>query len=267
MKKFALALLGAVAMVAALSVTAEITGKVQVADTLPLGDAAVREMALQIGLDNPDLTIEIARTPVAEALKALDAGKTDLVLTTEDQLPETYRFRRRYADEVALVVVNSANSRDEFHLSELANIFAGTLGDWKSLNGSAYTFHRFGMTDGSPAETIFRRKVMGERQYAKGLYRKEEARQLLLLVEANPNTIAFIDYPAEALTLGVKAAKVGGIAPTVANLDAGKYPLQRSRVMVFGKKITPAARYFIQEFSRPEFVEKLRENGLYVRNN
>ena len=232
-------------------------------DATPGGDQAAREALLDFANDNRQLAISIHTAPLAEALKALDAGRADLVLAAEEALPENYRLRRRYAAETAVIVVNARNAKDRFSSAELRSIFSGTLGDWQSLNGSVYSLHRYGLVDGKPGEQVFRARVMQDRSYAPELFRRPDTAELLLLTAANPNAIAFCGYPGE-LSTEVKTAAVDGVFPTLENLRTGRYPLMSHRVIVMGKKISPQTLLFIRKLGSAEFADLLRKHGFFA---
>ena len=232
-------------------------------DATPGGDQPAREALLDFANDNRQLAISIHTAALAEALKALDAGRADLVLAAEEALPENYRLRRRYAAETAVIVVNARNAKDRFSSAELRSIFSGTLGDWQSLNGSVYSLHRYGLAEGKPGEMVFRTRVMQDRSYAPELFRRPNTAELLLLTAANPNAIAFCGYPGD-LSTEVKAAAVDGVFPTLDNLRSGRYPLMSYRVVVMSKKVSPQTLLFIRKLGSAEFADLLREHGFFA---
>ncbi len=257
-------LLSAILLAAVFAAGAEApkpTEKLAIVETITGRDNAVHELALRTGIANRELAVELTRANLADALKALDEGRADLVIAYVDQLPAGRRLRRVYAREAALIAVNAENSRKSFSSAELANIFAGTLGDWKSLNGSAFSFHRYGITEEVPGETVFREKVLKERQFA-NTYRRSDPAELMLLVGANPNSIAILPAIAETPPAKVALAAVDGIEPTTENLRNGKYPLYKDRVVVFGPKVSAPARSFIQQFQSADFIDSLKDQHL-----
>ncbi len=260
MKKLLTALLLATAL-AGWAEAPKLAGKLAIVESITGRDDAVHGLALRTGMANHDLTIDISRDDLAGALKALDEGRADLVIAYADQLPPGRRLRRVYAREAALIAVNVANSRKSFSSAELANIFAGTLGDWKSLNGSAFSFHRYGITEEVPGEGVFREKVLKERQFA-NIYRKADPAELMILVGANPNSIALLPAIAETPPAKVALAAVDGVEPTTENLRKGKYPLTRDRAVVFSAKVSDPARFFIQQFQSADFIDDLKDQHL-----
>lgn len=232
-------------------------------DAIAGGDLPAREALLDFADSNRRIEIVIHSASTDDALRALDAGEADLVLAHEDAVPESYRLRRRYAAETAVVVVNAGNGRDHFSVAELRSIFSGTLGDWQSLNGSAYSLHRYGLTDGMPGERLFRSAVMRNRPYASELFRRRGTSELLLLAAASPNAIAFCGYCAD-MPAGVRTAAVDGVFPTVENLRDGRYPLMSYRVVLMGKRVSPQALRFIRRLNSAEFAGQLRRSGFFA---
>ncbi len=238
-----------------------VKGELNIADTIPGGDEAVKKLILQVGLDNVNLAVNLSRMSVNEAVKSLESGKIDIILGYEDLLPERLKMRRRYAAEAAVAAVNVRNSRKDFTVEELCSIFSGNTDSWQSLNGGSFSIHRMGVPDHEAGAEIFKRKVMKERPLDKNLYRKS-AGQLLILTGVNANAIAFMGWTDHKPTMTVREVSVNGISPTEENIKSGKYPLTAFRTAVMGKKISPQTRMFLQMLKSREFVLILREQML-----
>ena len=237
-----------------------LTGVIRISDTTG-GDPAVRENALRFVASHPKLEISIRKAKLADAMAELAKGDCDLVLATESALPADHQFRRRYACEAAILTVNAANPRQQFSRQELSTMFGGQLGDWSSINGSAYTLHLLSVPLGAPGETVFRRLVLKNAAYG-AVFRKKDARELLLLTAANPNAMALTGYPSVEPGPQTKPVAVDGVPPTLENLRNGSYPLLDYRVAAFGNRLSLPAMRFLQSFSSPEFAEALRDHQL-----
>lgn len=240
-----------------------VNGTLNIADTIPYGDQPVKNLALLVNQANPQLAINIGKVKLEEAVKQLEKGEVDLIFAEEHQLPESLRLRRRYAAEVALVIVNTKNTKTNFLIAELHSIFTGSLNDWMTLNGSAYSLHRMGISDEVPGSLLFQRLVLKGRPFPESIYRKADMGQLLVLTAVNANSIAFVGYPDMKPGTDVREVSINGIAPTVANLNNGTYPLMGYRVAVMGKSVSPQARIFLQLLNTPEFTDLLKEDNLY----
>jgi phosphate transport system substrate-binding protein len=60
----------------------------------------------------------------------------------------------------------------------------------------------------------------------------------------------------------IKALRLGGVEPTEANIDAGKYPLVRPFLFVVSAKPRGVAKDFIDWITGPEGRELTRREGL-----
>lgn len=261
MKKLTVGLLALLLCVSALAAGEKITGSLTVIESTTTREHAIHTLALQTALENPGLAINIDRAPLPDALKALEEGRADLVIAYADQLPAGHKHSRAYAREAALIAVHASNSRKSFTAAELADIFSGKLNDWKQLNGSDYSLHRYAVTEEVPGEGLFRDQIMRERPFAK-LYRKSDPAELLILLGANPNAIALLPAIARTTPPDVALAAVDGVAPSTENLGNGKYPLHRDHVIVFGANPSAPARFFIQRLQSADFSDNLKDRNL-----
>lgn len=242
-------------------------GRLHLTDATAGGDVAVRQLAFDFARQHPKLEVTIERQTPAAAQQARRAGETDLILIDEETLGDEAdrKKARRYGAAVALVIVNSGNSKRDFSAGELRKIYAGEYADWTSLNGSAFLLHRLLLQADKPAEQLFRARIMKETPCTEAIYRKPDSQQLLLVAAFNPNTVAVVAYPNRELDDAVLAAAVDGIPPSLENLKNGKYPLCRFRAVLPAADVAPAAaQAFLAAMQGADFRTLLRENELFA---
>ncbi len=241
----------------------ELSGTLNIADAIPGGEPAVRILALTLCRENPKLTVNIRRMNAAEAMDKLAAGEAELIFAEEREVAASSAIRRRYAAEAAIVIVNAKNLKTDFSIPELRGIFTGSVNDWMSLNGSAYSLHRMGVADGVPGAAVFIRMVLDGRPLQEAVYRRDNMAQLLALTAVNANTIAFVGYPDMRPGTDVREVAVNGIVPSDENLKSGRYPLMAYRTAVIGSRLSAPGRAFFQLLKSADFRDSLRDENLF----
>lgn len=240
-------------------------GELRVADTLNGNDLAIRNLALEVGISNPKLKISIDKKSEKEALELLGRGEVDIVLVNDIDSKGKY-IAQPYALEVALVIVNIKNSKNDFSIAELKAIYTSKINNWSTLNGSNYTLHRMGVNSTSSGATVFERIVLGGEAISETVYRKDSLAELLILAAANANTIAFIGYPDLLLGSAIREVAIEGVTPTPANIRSGKYPLVGRRYAIIGDKVNFQTRTFMQLLQSNEFKAMVKEADLMPLN-
>ena len=147
----------------------------RIADTV--GETAVLDavIMLRVRAGKPGTCVQ-DRVTLEHALTGLRAGKYDLVFAYRSELPENLRVRARdYAIEAAMIAVNAVNVRSSFSAKDLAEIFSGWRKTWKTLNGEDFQIHLMRLDDSAGATGIFRRKIMGKREFARAFVRRDGA--------------------------------------------------------------------------------------------
>ena len=235
----------------------------RIADTI--GETAVLDAAvrLRVRAGKPGTCVQ-DRVTLDRALAGLRAGKYDVVLAYRSALPEDLRGRAQdYAVEAAMIAVNAANVRSSFSAKDLTEIFSGWRKTWKTLNGENFQIHLMRLENNAGATEIFRRKIMGDRSFARAFVRRSGA-ELLRMTELYEHAVTLTFRPDAELSTGVKAAAVDGVYPSLENLKNGKYPLADRRVVLMAEKPSPEAAALMEFLRRPEMAAVFADSGLVM---
>ncbi|MEO7100063.1 MAG: substrate-binding domain-containing protein [Luteolibacter sp.] len=93
------------------------------------------------------------------------------------------------------VVVNSSNPVSALTISQLADIFSGTITDWVQVGGSPGPIHLYARDDKSGTYDSFKSLVLGDRPLDKVAKRFEDSLALSDGVASDPAGIGFIGLP------------------------------------------------------------------------
>jgi phosphate transport system substrate-binding protein len=179
------------------------------------------------------------------------------------------------------VVVNPANSRNDFTRAELKAIFTGNQEKWEDGTGVVVLIR-----DGySGTREFFEEKIIGQEEYlpthiavekkGEGMLLKplftnfkppffpliESAEELLFSLSKIRGAIGYLSVgsiPREA-----RAVKIDGVAPTPKNIKSGRYLLSRTPMLVSQGMPTGEAKQFIDFVLSPE-GQKIVERMGYI---
>ena len=126
------------------------------------------------------------------------------------------------------VVVDPANTVDDLSKDELAQIYDGSVKNWKDVGGSDSPIVVIGRESGSGTRTAFEELLSLEDKCA---YSNEldSTGAVMAKVAATPGSIGYVSL--DVLDDTVKAVKLDGVEPSEENIKGGSYFLSRPFVM------------------------------------
>jgi phosphate transport system substrate-binding protein len=170
-----------------------------------------------------------------------------------------------YARTPLVIGVHPSVAEEEISFAGIIDIYRGKKRNWQD-GGDIIVLTR---EPGDSTIEMMTRVVPGFREvYAES---RQEKHWTVILndLEMNktlariPHAIGFSDLG--ALTVErhrIKPLRVNGVAPTLRNIQEGKYPLTKSLMFVFHReKLPPAAREFLAFVRSQEGARILRSNG------
>ncbi len=237
-------------------------GTLRIADAVPGGDTAVRQLALSEALADPALELSIRSSSVGEALRLLASGEVDLVLLERSGVPEEFRGRRMvYAVEALVFYLNSSNPVEGFSQEGVRKLFRAARPVWSEYTLQKETdIQRFAVKPPRPDGLRFRSFFFGDGSRPVGIFELGSAPELVLIVSANPEAVGAALYHPEA-PVAVKAAAVDGVAPTLRTVTAGSYPLSFFREALTAEEPPEPVRNFLEKLRSSAFYELLYDVG------
>jgi phosphate transport system substrate-binding protein len=196
------------------------------------------------------------------ALEAVARGQADLVGTARPADPDTpieanLQFTTVAWDALA-VVVHPRNPVKNLTLEQLRDIYAGRVTDWSALGGTPGAINLYavaGPLDG--VEWSLRRLLFGKgsaRVAAKRWY--INTKQLEDAVAIDPAGIGVTLHSLAAAHKGLFSLRVDGIAPGLATLEDGSYPLP-TRLYVAARRAGPGLPSSVQTAIRArQFIRR-----------
>ncbi len=214
--------------------------------------------------NQPPLAIEIHAHGSSTAFSDLDAGLTDIGMSSRRIKPEeNSKLRERYGDltqpqqEIVLaldalaIIVPPSRALDKLSVAEVAAIFSGEISDWSQLGQAPGAIRLHARDHKSGTWDTFESLVLKphERKLSASALRYESSEQLNKAVLADPQAIGFVGIGhVDGVKLLAIAKQTGGqyIVPQRHAIGTEDYALSRRLYLyVPANTSNPLAREFI----------------------
>jgi phosphate transport system substrate-binding protein len=212
-------------------------------ETLP---EETRMHALEREREDLEETVQCNTTP--NAYYHLIEGHADLIFAfapSKDQEAQAAAKGLQFtltplAREAFVFLVNAQNPVNGLSVDQIRAIYSGKINDWKDVGGFPGEIMPFQREANSGSQTVMEKSVMRGLALREPLMEEEVgAMDMLIRSVANyrnkKNALgySFRFYATQMNdTPGIKLLKIDGVAPTVANIRAGRYPLTETVYMV-----------------------------------
>ncbi len=162
-----------------------------------------------------------------------DIGNSSRALTDEEKAKGL--VENIVAIDGIAVVVDNANTVTSLTKQQLADIYTGKITNWSEVGGNDGSIVVIGREAGSGTRGAFEEILEIEDQcaYAQEL---DQTGAVLTTVSSTPNSIGYVSL--DVLNDTVKAVSIDDVEPTVENIKAGTYSLQRPFVMATNGEIS-----------------------------
>jgi phosphate transport system substrate-binding protein len=155
-------------------------------------------------------------------------------------------------DGIAIIVNNANTALSSLTITQIRDIFAGNVTNWKDVGGSDAHITLVTREAGSGTRTAFQELVMLNKvNITNAAVVQSSTGAIIQTVSGDRNAIGYISYG--SLDSSVKALKVGGVAPSVSTIKDKTYTIQRPFLYVTkGEPTDPVAKAFITYTLSPE---------------
>ncbi len=215
-----------------------------------------------LGLSQRLDDLSVIRAEDSEALlKRLEAKESDAALvrwlpSRLETLPESLHFEP-VAWAAMAVYVHGSNQLTGLSREQLRDVFTGEITGWRTLNGTPYELHRYGIKEGAYGMPDFRTMLVDDQPFAPAMFTVESTEEVLVLVNGTEHGIGF-GWFRVGLPPGAEALAVDGVKPEAQTVRDGSYPL-RWQIGVISRKDDPVwpheAEGLARELERPEAIE------------
>jgi phosphate transport system substrate-binding protein len=145
-------------------------------------------------------------------------------------------------------------------LDQVRAIYAGEIKNWRLVGGRDLPITVITREEGSGTRAAFEALVMDRKRIVASALVQDSTGAVRQMVASDPAAIGYVSIG--LVDTSVKALRLGGVEPTEANIDSGKYPLVRPFLFVARSVQEGLAKDFVAWILGPQGRELTRREGL-----
>jgi phosphate transport system substrate-binding protein len=241
-------------------------GKIVVKGSNTIGEELAPRLIAEFKKDHAGASFELESKATGYGLAALMADQCSIAAASRPPIKDELELAKSRNIELndyvigsysVAVIVNSACGVADLKREQVRDIFTGVIQNWKDVGGSDAPIHIYSRDPVSGTALGFKELAMENKPYASGLKTSTNYNAIAQAVGQDASGIGYCSIELTN-TPGVKVVLIGGVAPTVASINEGKYPY--ARVLHFytnkGKEDTSAKEFidFVQSAKGQEIV-------------
>ncbi|MDO4183489.1 MAG: phosphate ABC transporter substrate-binding protein [Coriobacteriia bacterium] len=213
--------------------------------------------------ENTKVTITYDATGSGTGIECAGNGSADIGLSSRDlKSTETGLTSTTVALDGIAVVVNSGNGVANLTLQQVTDIFTGKITNWKEVGGEDLEIACIGRESGSGTRDGFE-SVTQTTDACKLAQELTSTGAVLTAVANSKNAIGYASVSSVSSQSGVKAVTIDGVECTEANIQNGKYAIQRPFNLITkeGKELSTQAQAFIEFCTSSAASDIIRKAG------
>jgi phosphate transport system substrate-binding protein len=253
------------------SVANSSSGKVTIKGSNTIGEELAPRLIAEYKKDHPGAEFDLQSKGTGSGLWALVGGQCDIAAASRLANNEELQQAQTRGIELTnyaigsysvAVVVNSSCPVADLKREQVRDIFTGAIQNWKDVGGPDGEIHLYIRDPVSGTYLGFRELAMEDKPYATN--RATMSTNYPAIVQAvsqDPHGIGYCSFDLTT-TAGVKPVSIGGVAPTSATVNEGKYPYARMLRLYTNKAKEPSsAKGFIEFVQSTKGQEVLAQTG------
>ena len=216
---------------------------------------------------HPNVQVSVAGGGSGAGIKAAGTGTADIGESSRNILPAEYLLYPTLnlfpiaKDSVAIVVNPSLSNVTDLTFQQTAQIYAGQITNWKQVGGPDHSIDLYTREAGSGTLDAFNTFWMTplSLQIAGTASVKPSNGEMKTAVASDPYGIAYISLG--FVDSSIRALKLGGVEPTIANVNSGTYTPQRVLFVFTKGSPSPLAKVFIDFLQSSQGQQIVQQNG------
>jgi phosphate transport system substrate-binding protein len=187
---------------------------------------------------------------------AANIGMSSRLLTGQ----EKHLYSVTIARDAIAIIINPKNPIQDLSLDQIRQVFSGKIKSWKELGGVSHPIVLVTREEGSGTREAFQKFVMGKEDISLEALVQDSNGAVRQVVASNPNAIGYISLG--LVNDQVKALKISGVEPNLADIENGKYKLVRPFLFIFNEEPAGEAKSFLEFVLSPLAQKLLLKEGL-----
>lgn len=236
------------------------------------GSSTVAPLLLEIGKrfekQNPGVRVDVQSGGSSRGVADARSGLADIGMISRALKPDENDL---VAHSIAIdgigIILHRGNPISSLSDEQIKAIYTGQITRWKELGGKDTRITVVNKAEGRSTLDLFLHHFALKNSEIKAQVVIGDNPQGIKTVAGNPGAISYVSIGAAeyeaAQGTPIKLLPMAGVAATVANVRAGRFPLSRPLNLVTKGEVTVLAQRFI-EFARSGAVHDLVENQFLV---
>lgn len=224
---------------------------------------AMKEAATRVMRANPDIRISIAGGGSGVGIKQVGEGLVDIGNSgrkAKKEEIERYGLQMfKWAIDGVGIVVNPGNKVNALSTKQLQDIYAGTITNWQQLGGTDRTINLYTRDESSGTRAVFWKKALKKGAIAQNANFVVSNGAMKAAISQDPYGIGYVSVG--YLDNAVTAVILDGVAPTLANVKSGKFPVSRGLYSNTKGEPTGITKKFIDFMLTDEGQKIVEANG------
>ena len=251
-------------------------GKIVIKGSNTIGEELGPRLIAEYKKEHPAALVELESKLTGYGVAALIAGQCNIASASRIPLPdelEQARARDVELDDHVIgsysvaVIVNASSPVADLSKNQIRDIFTGAVQNWKDVGGPDAPIALHIRDPVSGTYHGFRELAMENKYYSTNRNTFTNYAGIVQAVAKDPNGIGYCSIEL-ANSPGIKALSVGGVAPSIASVNEGKYPFARVLHLYTSKgKAEPAAKEFIDFVESEKGQQIVAQTGNVPRND
>lgn len=217
-------------------------------------------------------SIEITFMPSSQSSGGIRGVKDGLInigvisqQLTAAEIPETIKYIPIVKNLQLLITNKSVKGVENLNTEQIQGIYNGTISNWKELGGPDAQIILLDIPEDETEKQSLRKHHLGEKlQVTPRAIIFLEDNEILKAVTTTPYSIGIIANSQKIKESDVNILNIDHLAPTLANIEKGKYKMTQTIGIVFSPQPTSATQKFIDFVLSPEAKQKLELAGYTV---
>jgi len=250
-------------MVSGVGCTSNTSGaRVQVAGSTTIQPHA-EALAKAFQTNNSGITVFVQGGGSSAGVTAVGTGTADIGMSsanlTASQLARYPNLKPvTIAVDGLVVIVNPQNPVDNLTLSQVRDIFRGSISNWNQVGGPNQEINIVNREIGSGTRDGIQKIVLKNSSFSIRGITQSSTGAVKTFVAADPNAIGYISFA--EVDNSVKALGIDGVIPTYASIANRTYPIQRDLLFVTNGDPTGNAKAFLDFTLSPAGQAILKAN-------
>jgi phosphate transport system substrate-binding protein len=182
-------------------------------------------------------------------------------MSSRSLLPEEKDLRAvTIARDAIAVIAHPKNPIHDLPLARIVDIYSGKIRNWNEAGWDSHPIVVVTREEGSGTRETFQKLVMKNEEITLAALVQDSNGAIRQVVSNDPHAIGYISLG--LVNEKVKALKISGIEPTVANIEAGTYTLVRPFLFVFDAEPAAREKAFLDFVLSPVAQKLLEKEGL-----